>query len=77
MNRRKNKRHNEKYHVSESPKDSFSSFCPHRKAVMINFMADLLILTGGLICVIFWLTLIVMLIVEVTDNIKERSKEEE
>lgn len=44
---------------------------------MIDFMTDLMILTGGLICVIFWLTLIVMIIIEVIDNVKERNQEEE
>lgn len=44
---------------------------------MIDFMADLMILTGGLLCVIFWLTLIVVGVIEVHDNIKERHKEEE
>lgn len=44
---------------------------------MIDFMADLLILTGGLLCVFFWLTLIVVFIIEVIDNVKERNDKEE
>lgn len=44
---------------------------------LLNFLTDLMILTGGLVVVVFWIVVIVLVSVEIYDRIVESSKEED
>lgn len=43
---------------------------------MLDFFADLMIITGGIFCVLFWILFIGFTAIEISDNIRERKQRE-
>lgn len=43
---------------------------------MLDFFAAVLLITGGIACLIFWIVAFAAIVIEVNDNIRERKSRE-
>lgn len=43
---------------------------------MLDFFAAVLLITGGIACLIFWIVAFAAIVIEVNDNIRERKARE-